>query len=194
MRAFAGTLLSDYTQEYYRAAIGDLVSGHGETLRSIPDASAHLTYVFLGNITDEQQSMVRSAIHGVAARHHSIRIQLGPPRILWAGRTPRLICSDIAEGAEPLRRIGDSLLASLRDATGRRDLSGMKSAHVTLARFRKQAVRADARAVEAALLDPRYTTGLPADRIASIQLIASRLTPDGSIYQVIESHPLPVGG
>jgi RNA 2',3'-cyclic 3'-phosphodiesterase len=190
MRAFLGTFLNESNQAFYRALVGRVMGAHPGVMRRIPDASAHLTWVFIGELADAQGDAVRVALTSVAARHGAIPIQLGPPRVLAAGPTPRLVCADVSRGAEEVRRLAEDLAAGLRAALPDATLDLMKGPHVTLARFRRQATRGDGRAVAATLATPAFATATAGDRLDSVQLVASTLAPGGSVYTVVGECPL----
>lgn len=190
MRAFLGTFLGESNQAWYHALVGRVLTAHPGVMRRIPDASAHLTWVFIGDLEDTRRDRVLAAATTVSARHGAIPIRLGPPRVLAAGRTPRLICADVVRGADEARRLADDLAAGLRALLPDTSLGPLKSPHVTLARFRRQATRADGRAVAATLAGPGFADATAADRLDRVLLVASSLAPGGSVYTVVGECPL----
>jgi 2'-5' RNA ligase len=190
LRAFLGSFLGESNQAFYHALVGRLMSVHPGVLRRIPDASAHLTWVFIGELSDVRVDAVRAVLADVAPRHAAISIQLGPPRVLTAGPTPRLVCADVIRGAAEVRRLAEDLAAGMRPVLADAALDAMKSPHVTLARFRRQATRGDGKAVTATLATPAFVNATAEDRLGGVQLIGSRLAPGGSIYTVVASCPL----
>lgn len=190
MRVFLGTFLSQSNQAFYHALVGRAMAAHPRVLRRVPDASAHLTWVFIAELEDARRTAVIAAVTAVAARHDAIPIQLGPPRVLTAGPTPRLICADVVRGADEVRRLADALAACLRGLLPDTSLDRMKSPHVTLARFRRQATRGDGKAVTATLAGPGFADATAEDRLDRVLLVASTLTPGGSVYTVVGECPL----
>jgi 2'-5' RNA ligase len=190
MRAFIGTLLRESSQQFYHQLTGVLVAEHGDALRSVPDGSVHLTYIFIAALDDSQRDAVLSAIVHVAARHRPIDIGFNGPTVLMAGRTPRLVCANVGIGAEEVRRLASDLAEAIRGVLPALDISPMKSPHITLARFRRSASRSAAKAVSAAMAEPRLARASVREHIESIQLIESTLTQSGSIYTVVDSRPL----
>lgn len=190
MRAFLGTFLNESNQAFYHALVGRVIGAHPGVLRRIPDASAHLTWVFIGELPDAQGDAVRAAVTAVAARHDAIPIQLGPPRVLTAGPTPRLICADVVGGTYEVRRLADDLATGLRALLPDTSPDPMKSPHVTLARFRREATRGDGRAMTATLAGPGFADATAEDRLDRVLLVASTLAPGGSVYTVVEECPL----
>lgn len=190
MRAFLGTFLNRPNQAFYHTLVGRALAAHAGALRRIPEASAHLTWVFIGDLADARRDAVLAAVTAVAARHDAIPIQLGPPRVLTAGPTPRLICADVVRGADEVRRLADELATGLRAPLPDISLRPMKSPHVTLARFRRQATPGDGRALTGTLAGPGFADATAEDRLDRVLLVASTLTPGGSVYTVAGECPL----
>lgn len=185
MRAFLGSFLSQSNQAFYHALVGRAMAAHPGVLRRVPDASAHLTWLFVSELDDARRSAVIAALTAVAARHDAIPIRLGPPRVLAAGPVPRLICADVVGGADEVRRLADDLATGLRPLLPDTRLDPMKSPHVTLARFRRQATRDDGKAVTTTLAGPGFADATAEDRLDRMVLVASTLAPGGSTYRII---------
>lgn len=190
MRAFFGTLLGPDNQRHYQNLIAHLTSRHPQVVRAIPAGTAHFTYLFVPALPEAAQPAALDVLQQVARRHSPIAVTMGPVRILSAGRAPRLLYAEVVAGASAMRRLADDLTASLRQRAGNLELRPMRSAHLTLARFRKQAGVREQHAVEATLADPLLSRATAQEPLDSIALLASTLTAAGASYRVIERHPL----
>ena len=190
MRLFVGTLLSSSPQRFYDHFIKELIREHGESLKGIPERSAHLTYAFCADADDRAVEALLRAVKQTTGGHSSFEIGLDSPHVVSAGARPRLVCADILSGEAALQRLIADLLSTLRLACPGLPLSPSRAPHVTLARFRKQARRSDAQAVSRSLA-ARPGAGVSAtDQIAHVQVVASTLTPSGPVYEVRAQVPL----
>jgi 2'-5' RNA ligase len=107
---------------------------------------------------------------------------LARPRILYARRAPRLVCADVTDGADQIA----ALQAQLRDAFIQRFPKFQlraQSPHVTLARFKRNAHPQTATPVSEALAELPSSALPRSDRLVSIQLVESDLTPSGPVYR-----------
>jgi 2'-5' RNA ligase len=184
MRLFVGTLLSRSNQDFYDRFIQDLVHRHRESLRGIPERTAHLTYAFCAEANDQGVEAILAALKQTAAAHHPFEIALAAPHVVSAGRQPRLVCADICRGEGPLRRLTDDLLARLQRTCPDLPVTPSRTPHVTLARFRKQAKRSDAQAVSHSLTGGQRPALSTSDEIEHLHLVSSTLTPGGPVYEI----------
>jgi len=176
MRLFVGTFLSPHNRAFYQAYVGNLVRGHRDVLRSAPDGSAHLTYAFIPDLDEALVGRLLSRIADAALHRQSFDIELSTPTVLRAGTRPRLVCAELARGADEVRRLAAELSEALYAMAP--DVRPSKTPHVTVARFRQHATRADADAVSKFLSRAECKV----DRVALVQLVASVLTPSGPVY------------
>jgi 2'-5' RNA ligase len=184
MRLFVASLLGSNRQSFYERALGELVHGHGDILRAIPPGSAHVTWVFISQMEEAALTAVRAAVESAAGRHRPFDIALGPPFVLFGGAEARLVAAPITSGEAPLELLATDLLAATRSALPGVELSGMKSAHVTLARFRKHTRRSAAHAVVETLARDAAKLSAGPGRIDCVQIMSSELTQTGPIYRV----------
>jgi 2'-5' RNA ligase len=188
MRLFVGTFLSPHNQDFYHAFVGALVRRHRDVLRSVPDGSAHLTYAFIPDLDEALVGRLLSRI-GDAARHRrAFDIELSTPIVLRAGTRPRLVCAELASGAEDVGRLAAELSGVVSAMAP--DVRPSKAPHVTLARFRKNATRADGDAVSKFLSPSKCKV----DRVSLVQVVASVLTPSGPVYATRGEAPLGAAG
>jgi 2'-5' RNA ligase len=187
VRLFYASFLSTANMQAYQAMVDGLNSDLPGVLRSIPPKSHHLTLAFLGEIADSDVDKCTSALQAVE-RVEAFPISLSQPRILKGRGRPRLVCVDITDGSERVSGVQATLIAHLSKSLPALDLR-IKPAHVTLARFNKNARAQQARVIDEATAK-RYDDSLPwKDRFASVRLMKSSLTSSGPIYKTVaEAH------
>jgi 2'-5' RNA ligase len=180
--------LSPETQAFYSSAIGAIVEAHADILRPIPVDSAHITATFLPRVDPAFVGLLQDAVAAVAARHLPVAIGLGVPFVLTSGSEARLICAGVGAGAAPLSALLADLMNEVRPLQERGlEVRGTKSLHVTLARCRKGTPRGQTRSIETALRDrvPART-----ETISALQLMASKLTSTGPVYEILQQTSL----
>ena len=91
MRLFLASFLSPEIAETYQSLIAEMASDVPGTIRSVPSGTLHLTIVFLGNVAEANLSTCFRALDHVK-EFGSFDFTLGPPRILYSHRSPRLLC------------------------------------------------------------------------------------------------------
>jgi len=190
MRLFVCSLLSAENQDFYDRRVADLVAAGRGALRPIPKRSAHLTHAFLGETDAGRLDDIRAAVGTVAEHYALMPVRLGPPAILFARSTPRLVCAHVIHGTSPLRQLTADIAAALADIRAGSSLGPTHSPHVTLARFSRDASREDARLVIAALDGGDSVAAVREDTIAAIQVMSSTLGLEGPSYTVIAEVPL----
>jgi len=176
VRLFVGSLLTSADRQpfvEYQAALRR-AGWQGAYVR--PE-TLHLTFVFLGDTPVSAISEVTRRIETVLPRQSlpvlwDVTGTFGPrarPRVLWAGsrQPPR----GLIDGA---RRIGDVLSPWTAPSS-----SGAWTPHVTLLRIKNIPDSS-----KPPVWHP-FTT-----RVTAIQLIESRLTPDGPVYRVLTDFSL----
>lgn len=183
MRLFFASFLSADNGSAYEKLVAETAAETRGAIRPVPTASHHLTLAFLGEVADADVGTCKDIL-GEAGSLRAIPISLGPPRVLYARRTPRLVCVGLDRGAEAIA----GLQTLLRDGLAER-LPGLdvrpQPPHVTLARFRKSVDRPAARAVELALASRGRSMTATADSVARVHLVRSRLRPAGPVYERI---------
>ena len=190
MRFFVGTFLDLPHQRFYERFIKELIRQHPGMLRSIPENSAHLTYVFCADAPDQSVDAIGGAVKKATDTHRAFEIRLGSPRVMSAGSRPRLVCADVLSGDTQLHRLAADILGALQLACPDLSLSRSRSPHVTLARFRQQARRADSQAVSRSLAGSEGSSISRDAWIAEVQVVASELTPSGPAYGIKAQVPL----
>jgi 2'-5' RNA ligase len=119
----------------------------------------------------------------VAQRCAPITIDLSAPRVLRARQVPRLVLLPVAGGAAPVEALIRDLHRTITARLPAVEVSSAKSAHVTLARFRKHARASDGRAVEQSLAQAGVASLVLHDEVHDIRLFESTLTASGPSYR-----------
>jgi 2'-5' RNA ligase len=183
MRLFVCSLLEAGNQDFYDGRVAEFVAASRGSLRPVPKRSAHLTHAFLGEVDAGRLDDIRTAVESASKQRAAVPIRLGPPAIVFARSTPRLVCAHVIHGAVQLRQLMADVAMALEPVCPGASLAPAHAPHVTLARFRKGAGPKDARVVIAAL--DAESTVTREDAIASIQIVSSVLGPDGPAYTVM---------
>ena len=103
--------------------------------------------------------------------------------MLYARKQPRLVCVDVLAGRPELTVLSESVVEAVKRACPALRLDAARTLHVTLARFRRDAVRKDGQAIEA-LLGTSELRFERQDRISQLHVVESSLTPAGPVYTV----------
>jgi len=167
----------------------------GKALRVVRTDPLHVTYRFLGNIDEAYVPAIIDALeHALPDRlDHALRWRrLGalpntPTHTRINVRRARVLITmpEAAADERPLLPIADAIDHALDPLEGVPPRDKPFFAHLTLARFRRQSRDRVPRPVLDALadwLDQHAATDLGESRVTEVQLIESRLTPQGPIY------------
>lgn len=173
----------------YESLVDHLRAQVPGALRPIPARTHHLTLAFLGEIAEGDVDKCLAVLES-AESTSAASFSLGPPRILYGRGQPRLICADLVEGAEQVSELQTVLCRELLRVFPSLSVRP-KPPHVTLARFGKRANRQQARGVEEALSRQQEPGRSLTDRLLSVQLVKSSLTPAGPIYESLGEAQLP---
>lgn len=214
MRLFVCSLLNAENQAHYSREMGMLIAANGRLLRAAPRESMHITYAFLQHPDEGLLEKAIDAVTVVASRHAAVDIRLGPPFVMYARNEARLVCAAVTHGAMAIERLTADIVRELQRRLPGVDVSGSRSPHVTLARFRRGTQRREAVPVEEALRraasagasrsedsgsegrgiaghgSERPAHAARTDRVSSLQTISSELTSSGPVYVIESSIPL----
>jgi 2'-5' RNA ligase len=182
VRAFVAVLLPDDVRGRLAAAADGLRGRTREVAWVRPD-NLHLTLRFLGEVDPMTLEHAREAMMVAATATAPFTATLGALGGFPSGRPPRVVWAGVTEGSEGLR----ALHAALESALVVRGIPGEGRAfhpHVTLGRARS----------------PRGASGLTGAlgegfrfgefRVATLHLMGSQLSPEGSRYSVLAEAPL----
>ena len=188
MRLFYAAFLDPDNRRSYESLIARVIADVGNLIRPVPSDSQHQTLAFLGEIDDRDVDRYVEILE-LTKRFPEIPFTLRHPNVLFGRGTPRLVKADLEEGSE--RAL--ALQKALRLETGEdpRTLERrLKHPHVTLARFKKSSNKAAAQKVIDALTRLEYPGPVRTDRLSSVHLVKSTLTPSGPIYESLAESTL----
>ena len=150
----------------------------------IPVDNLHITTLFLGDITDQDLSLVCQAVKEVALRHNTFNVVLEkiasgpedkiPPRYIFAS----------GQALEPMQNIKKELEDALFESINFKLDKNVFTPHVTLAKIKELEWRA---------IEPEERQEVGEDialtfTVESIEVMESQLKRGGPQYAVIESH------
>jgi 2'-5' RNA ligase len=160
------------------AAVGRVLPPELGGLRRVDPAILHFTLVFLGQVPEARLADVTAATEAAVTGQAPFAVAVrsvgrfpahGPPRIVWAGAP---------EATATLARLGAELRSELEHRGLPFDAKPLQP-HITLARVRDEAGRADVEGVEAALRTARLDASFVAD---ALHVMESTLSQRGPRY------------
>jgi 2'-5' RNA ligase len=145
----------------------------------------HLTMKFLGYISLEQRELIKSELKEIASRYSQFIIRLSSnigvfptykmPRIIWVG---------IKEGISKLKELYNSIESKLSNKGFPRENKDF-SGHITIGRVKFIRDRTNFIQILNRIEVNNFTQG-----VVSIDLMESKLTPSGPIYNITAKFPL----
>jgi 2'-5' RNA ligase len=154
-------------------------------VRPVPRGSAHLTHAFLGEVDEALAEVITRDIEEVMTTVAPETFQLGRPELLCAGREPRLVLAPVTVGRMAVEAVTRAIVDRLRRQPAFGRLAPPRSAHVTVARFRRGAGMRDATQVAGLFAGPEIALAWQPDCLAEVQLVRSELTQGGPVYGVV---------
>lgn len=182
MRAFVAIELSDEIKGCLSQAQSHLKYS-GADVKWVEKENIHLTLKFLGDITEDKAKKVGTMLEGIASSAKPFELTLkdigafpktDSPRVIWAG-----LDKGAKESTDIAKRTDEELLKIGFEPEAR-----PFAAHITIGRVRspknKEALK------EKILSVPKsWLSDSSSQRISSIALFQSTLTPDGPVYTKI---------
>jgi 2'-5' RNA ligase len=194
MRLFVAVVLSHVNQLRLRAPVDQLVKAHADVLRATPDGTLHLTMAFMGRADAQDVAAIGEAMQQVAQRCAPFAIELSAPRVLRVRQDPRLVLLPVVGDPPQMEALMRDLHRAVTDRLPSLEVSSAKSAHVTLARFRKHARASDARVVEQSLAQAGVASLVLHEEVRDIRLFESQLGAGGPRYRNLQNAPLRING
>lgn len=188
IRAFVAIELSDDAKRALTALIQSLRGLRIDGLRLVRLEGMHLTLKFLGDIDASRVPRIADAMATVSARHTSFRLTLAEPGFFPNADRARVLWVGVDGDLRPLRQLQrdvDETLAVLGFAAEKRPFNP----HLTIARMRDSAARADRRRAADALAAYPLPPGIVISANA-VSLMQSELRPGGAVYTRIAHAPL----
>jgi 2'-5' RNA ligase len=143
----------------------------------------HLTLAFMGRAAGGEAAAIGEAMQQVAQQCTQFSIELAAPRVLRARQDPRLVLLPVTARADRVERLTRELHSAITARLPSLEVSPAKSAHVTLARFRKKARASDGHAVERSLTGAGDSSLVLHEDVRDIRLFESTLTTSGPEYR-----------
>jgi len=154
-------------------------------LRWIPPEKWHLTVRFMGEQPLDRVAAIRDAIDGATARHADAPLAIRGVGAFPNFRRARVVWIGVAP--DPRLEMLHHDVESACVALGMEHEGRPFRPHITLARVPAGVDAGTLRALSRAARAVRYSEVIDA---ASIDLMASELTPDGPRYRLLHSSPL----
>jgi RNA 2',3'-cyclic 3'-phosphodiesterase len=149
-------------------------------------APEHLTLAFLGEIPVDIVPRLEAAVGPAVAGHAAFRLGVAGVGAFPTTEHPRVVWQGVREGEGELRALARDVRQAVESAGVRLDHPEFVP-HVTLFRVRSARDRDRARA----LLSGREGGPPPFDtRVSEVQLLESRLLPQGAVHTVRTRFPL----
>jgi len=145
----------------------------------------HLTMKFLGDISVEQMELIKSALKEITSRYSPFIIKLSSNiGIFPTYRMPRIIWTGIKEGANQLHELYNSIETMLYEEGFPRE-NKEYSSHITIGRVKYIKDKDN-------FIQMLKSIGVNnfSQEVVSIDLMESKLTPNGPIYNITAKLPL----
>jgi 2'-5' RNA ligase len=176
------------TSEEIRTLVGDLegnLAGVGADVKWVKPHNVHITLKFLGNVTQADVDSLINTIPGVLEGVSAFDVQVSGTGTFPPGRWPRVVWVGLAEGKEHLAGLGarvEGACASLGFEKEKRPFRP----HLTIGRVRRgsRALPDLAEQVGSITFNPLKL------RVDEVNLVRSRLSPQGPTYTILESFAL----
>jgi len=184
IRTFIAVNLNTEIKEYLASLQANLNVPETK-IKWVGKNNLHLTMKFLGYITLEQTKLVRSILKEIASRYSPFIIKLSSnigtfptyqmPRIIWVG---------IKEGINELKELYNSIEDNLANQGFPREDKDFHG-HITIGRVKY--IRDKTNFIQ---ILKRIKVNNFTQEVGSIDLMESKLTPDGPIYNITAKFPL----
>jgi len=185
IRAFIAVPVGEEIRESVETVEGEL-KRVGADVKWVKPGNVHLTLKFLGNIRPDDVGRLKAALGEVLAGQKGFEARVAGLGTFPRGRgKPRVVWMGLEEGVDRLKDLAarvDDACASVGFEREARPFAG----HLTIGRSRRDGGRLPelAEAVSELLFNPLQ---LKVDRV---NLVRSRLSPEGPTYTVLESFAL----
>jgi 2'-5' RNA ligase len=176
MRLFLAVFPPPETQEAAHAVI-EALRRPGDGVSWVKRENLHYTLRFLGEVGEDGARRAAEAAAESASRHAAFDATLGRLGAFPNAPRARVIWIGLERGAEPLEALARSLEEALR-AKGFDRAERPFKAHLTIGRVRQPNADWSGKLAAAGL------TGALGFRVASLRVVESQLSPQGSRYTV----------
>ncbi len=152
----------------------------GDRVRWTRLENVHLTLKFLGDVREEILDELYAALEETCAQHAPFDIGLANLGAFPSVRRARILWASVGAGSDPLRSLAADLDTALA-ALGFEREERPYTPHLTLGRVRGRPASFDL---------PQDIGDLEGFRVRQIELMASTLTAEGSIYRTVRAFDL----
>jgi 2'-5' RNA ligase len=184
VRSFIAVNLNSDIKEYLASLQANLNVPETK-IKWVGKNNLHLTMKFLGDISLEQRELIKSILKEITSRYSPFIIKLSSnigtfptyqmPRIIWVG---------IKEGISEIKKLHNSIENNLSNNGFPREDKEF-SGHITIGRVKF--IRDKTNFIQ---ILKRIEVNNFTQEVGSIDLMESKLTPDGPIYNITAKFPL----
>ncbi|MBO8141556.1 MAG: RNA 2',3'-cyclic phosphodiesterase [Firmicutes bacterium] len=153
----------------------------------VEPANLHLTLAFLGDVAAADLGRVSEAVARGASGYGPFVLQFGEFGVFPGWRDPRVLWIGVAGGAQMLTELAASVTREL-ETCGFPPGGRPFRPHLTVGRFRRSPDPGNLRTATG------RPPGVPPVRVEQVNLMASRLTPQGPVYTCLASTVLRENG
>ncbi|OGD14783.1 2'-5' RNA ligase [Candidatus Atribacteria bacterium RBG_19FT_COMBO_35_14] len=184
VRLFIAVNLSPKIKEYLISLQTDL-SIPETKIKWVEKNNLHLTMKFLGYISLEQRELIKSILKDITYRYSPFNIKLSSDMgIFPTGKMPRIIWVGIKEGISELKGLYsclENILSHKGFPREDKDFTG----HITIGR-----VKFIGEKTNFIQIVQRISINNLSQEVGSIDLMESKLTPNGPLYNLTAKFPL----
>lgn len=185
IRTFIAINLDSKIVEYLSSLTNDLNIGGESKIKWVGRNNLHITIKFLGYISPEQLDLINSGLKEIINQHNPFLIKLSPDiGIFPTYKMPRIIWVGIKEGANELKELYDSI-EKILFKKGIPKENKVFSSHITIGRVKY--IKDKDNLIN--FFKNMHIKCL-SQEVKSIDLMESKLTPKGPIYNVLGKFPL----
>jgi len=183
-RTFIAVNLNKEIREHL-ASLQNILNIPETKIKWVEKDNLHLTMKFLGYISLEQTQLIKSELKEISNRCSPIIIKLSSNiGIFPTYKMPRIIWVGIKEGTNDLKEIYNSIENNLSNKGFPRENKDFSS-HITIGRVKF--IRDKANFIQ---ILKRIEVNNLTHEVNSIDLMESKLTPNGPIYNIAARFPL----
>ncbi len=183
-RTFIAINLDSEIREYLFSIKNNLNLDESK-IKWVDKNNLHITLKFLGYISPEQLELIKSGLKEIINQHNPFLIKLSSDiGVFPSYKMPRIIWVGIKEGANELKKLYNSIEIILYN-NGFPKENKVFSGHITIGRVKY--IKDKNNFIN--LLKNTYIECL-SQEAKSIELMESKLAPNGPIYNIINRFPL----
>ena len=182
IRAFIAVAASEDIRSLV-ARVQDDLRGVGADVKWVKPDNVHITLKFLGNVPSDRVADLADAIRGAVRGLSEFDVAVvGTGTFPGGRRAPRVVWLGLGDGADRLREVAENIDANCAALGFKREDRPFRS-HLTIGRVRRGSGKLAELAERAAQVEYKPLQ-LKVDRV---NLVKSRLSPQGPTYTVLES-------